>query len=54
MKPLKKRILKRKLRNFWDEWGITKQEALEFVTAALLIFGILCIPILAEIVAAFI
>lgn len=42
MTTLQKRRLKRKLRKFWKEWGITKQElCLLFCAICLIMFPVL-------------
>ena len=43
--PLRKRILKRKFRKFWDEWGISKEEALMFLGAAGIILNLILLNI---------
>lgn len=40
MKPLRKRILKRKLKRFWNEWGLSKQDAIDLLGAGLVVVGI--------------
>lgn len=54
MKPLKWKRFKRKIKRFWREWGITLCDGIYLLEAILLIVGVLCMPIIAEFIAAFI
>lgn len=45
-----KRKLKRKFRRFWREWGLSKEEAVDFLAAIALIVGIIQMPLLADII----
>ena len=49
MTPLQKRRLKRKLRRFWKEWGMTLEEFKMFIGAC----GIFMFPLLLRIFLAF-
>lgn len=49
MKALQKRRLKRKLRRFWKEWGITLEEFEMFLGAC----GVIMFPFLLRIFLAF-
>lgn len=49
-----KRKIKRKIKQFkrfWREWGVTKEEAVDFLGAIALIAFIIEMPVIAELIA---
>lgn len=40
MKPLKWKRFKRKMKRFWNEWGITKEQAIDLIGAAFAVIGV--------------